>query len=193
MTDLSKTILAKSDQLNADDLVAGPIVVQVTKVTCVDGDQPVSVHLTGGHRPWKPSKTARRVLVKAWGDNGDNYVGKWLRLFRDDDVKWAGKAVGGIRIAAMSDIPSSITISLAVSKGTKLDQKIAVLTPPANGKPTVDPAFAAFGAELVAATKNGWSSDQVKALLGCPAAEVSVERRAEIVARLKLPPDEAAA
>ena len=67
MSSLAHTITAKSDQLNADDLVGGPITVKIEGVTVrEDTEQPVTIRLSGGFRPWKPCKTERRVLVHAW-------------------------------------------------------------------------------------------------------------------------------
>ena len=40
--DISKTIAPKSDQLNADDLIAGPKTITVTGVKLVAEDQPVA-------------------------------------------------------------------------------------------------------------------------------------------------------
>lgn len=128
--DISHTLVARSDQLNADDLVGGDITVRITGVNAGDGEQPVVVAMTGGHKPWKPCKTMRRVLAHAWGTDASAWVGRSLKLYRDPTVRWAGSEIGGIRIRAMSDIPSSITIKLAETKGgKKIEHKVAVLKP----------------------------------------------------------------
>ena len=185
---MADLIVAKSNQLNADDLVNGPVNAQIMSAKIVKGEQPLSLGLSGGLRVWKPCKTSMRLLVAGWGLDEQKYVGKWITLYRDPDAIYGGVAVGGIRHSAMSDIASGFTLKLAYARGKKTEYRISILTPPTQGKPTVDPAFAAFGAALVAATKNGWTNEQVKALLGCPAAEVPVDRRAEIVATLANPP-----
>lgn len=125
--DVSDTIIAKSDQLNADDLIAGPITVTVTGVSRCNDDQPIAVKISGGHQPWKPCKTMRRVLVSAWGKDGSQWVGKSLRLVRDASVIFGGKAVGGIRVAAMSHIPKRVELYLAESRGQKKLVTIDVL------------------------------------------------------------------
>ena len=66
MTDIGDTIAPKSNQMNADDLVAGPLTLTITEVRVHDtGDQPVHVFFaewpTG--RPWKPSLGMRRWLM----------------------------------------------------------------------------------------------------------------------------------
>ncbi len=113
MTDLSGTIEPKSDQLNADDLIAGPKTLVITAVKVVAGDQPVSISYDGDNgKPWKPCKSMCRVLIYAWGKDGDKYIGRTVKVFLDQNVKWAGTAVGGIRISHMSHIEKQIRMML---------------------------------------------------------------------------------
>lgn len=118
--DLSKAIEAKSDQMNAIDL-AVPEVVTITEVRPGDKDQPVWI-VTAEHpgKPWKPSKTGLRMLVQAWGTtDGNQYVGRRVELFNDPSVTWAGEAVGGIRVSAVSHIDKPVKMSLPVSRGKR--------------------------------------------------------------------------
>lgn len=118
MTDLSTTIAPKSDQLNADDLIAGPKTITVTKVRgCAEPEQPVAVHFEGDDgKPYKPCKSMRRVMVNTWGADGGAYVGRSMTLYRDDKVAFGGIAVGGIRISHMSHIDREITMALTASR-----------------------------------------------------------------------------
>lgn len=120
MTDLSKTILAKSDQMNADDLAA-PMTITVTEVRGTDSpDQPITIKFEGDNgKPFKPCKTVRRVLVRAWGAEGQEYVGRSMTVYNDPSVKWGGQAVGGIRVSHLSHIDSDITMPLTVTRGQK--------------------------------------------------------------------------
>ena len=120
MTDLSKTILAKSDQLNADDLAA-PMTITVTGVRGTDSsDQPNIINFENDQgKPFKPCKTVRRVLVRAWGPNGQDYVGRSMTVYNDPTVKWGGQPVGGIRISHLSHIEQDLTIPLTVTRGQK--------------------------------------------------------------------------
>lgn len=127
VSDLSSTIVAKSDQLNADDLLAGPITVSIIGVSAGAPDQPVSIKIDGGHQPYKPCKTMRRVLISAWGKNGNDWVGRSMTLFNDPAVLWAGKPVGGIRISHLSDMPKDMNISLAITRGKKTQHNIGVI------------------------------------------------------------------
>ena len=136
--DFGETLTAKSDQINADDLVGGPITVQITDAKRGDSpEQPLVLRLSGDHRPWKPCKTARRILAACVGStNTGALIGRWVRLYRDPDVTWAGKAVGGIRVDGMSGMDKPITIALALNKKAKAEHRIVPIRPPADDKPT---------------------------------------------------------
>jgi len=135
--DFGETLTAKSDQLNADDLVGGPITVQIIDAKRGDSpEQPLVLRLSGDHRPWKPCKTARRILAACVGStNTGALIGRWVRLYRDPDVTWAGKAVGGIRVDGMSGMDKPITIALALNKKAKAEHRIVPIRPPADDKP----------------------------------------------------------
>lgn len=118
--DLSKTITPKSDQLNADDLIAGPITIKITAVDSGTPEQPVIIHYEGdnGH-PYKPGKSMRRVLVTIWGKNGADYVGRQLVLYRDPTIKFGKDTTGGVRISHATDIPERVEIALTVTRGRR--------------------------------------------------------------------------
>lgn len=182
--DVSATIVAKSDQLNADDLIGGKeLVVQILGVTKVAGDQPIAVAISG-HLPWKPCKGMRRVLVHAWGADASQWVGRWLRLYRDPDVKWAGAPVGGIRIRAMSDIPRRVTLGVTVAKGSKVMQTIEILKPPSALPQSFEEHLAAY-AEC--------DSDDRLAALDAERARVWASLSKDFKARLKAAADAAKA
>lgn len=128
--DMSKFIAAKSDQLNADDLIDGPRTVTITKVTAAPdaAEQPVSIHYEGDNgKPFKPCKTMRRILVGVWGKDASKYVGRSMTLYRDPTVAFGGLQVGGIRISHMSDIAEDKTVALLVTRGRKAPFKIKPL------------------------------------------------------------------
>lgn len=114
--DMSDTITAKSDQLNAADLFGGSITVKITRVDRVAGDQPAIIHIDGGYQPFKPCLGMRRVLVKLWGKFSSEWVGKSMTLFCEDSVTWAGKAVGGIRISHLEGLQRKEIVVIRVSK-----------------------------------------------------------------------------
>lgn len=128
MNKWQETVAAKSDQLNADDLLASSIVIVVTQVTKVNGDQPMVINYQNDNgKPYKPNKTMRKIILAAWGDDDSQWVGRGMTLYCDPDVKWAGKAVGGISINQLSHIPKPMECNLNITRGKKKLYKIGVL------------------------------------------------------------------
>lgn len=114
-----KSIQAKSDQLNAVDLVAGPIDVVIESVSEGAADQPWVMKLKGNYQPYKPCKSMRRVIVACWGVKAQAWVGRSMRLFCDPAIKWANEEVGGIRISHLSHIEKPMVVQLNESRGKK--------------------------------------------------------------------------
>jgi len=127
--DLSKTIIPKSDQLNADDLISGPKTIKIREVKAGSDDtQPVSIFFYGdNNKPFKPCKSMRRVLVQLWGADGLQYTGRRLTLYREDSVKWSGIEVGGIRISHASHIAEPTRVLLTISRNKRVPVTIDVL------------------------------------------------------------------
>lgn len=121
VSDLNSTIIPKSDQLNADQLIGGPMTVTVTSVTMAQSDeQPISVHYEGENgRPFKPCKTMRRVLIFGWGADGREWAGRSMTLYQDPSVRFGGDEVGGVRISHMSDIARDLSVNLTATRGKK--------------------------------------------------------------------------
>ncbi len=121
MSDMGQTIIARSDQLNADDLLSGPMTIKITAVTVKGGqEQPVSISYEGDNgKPYKPCKSMCRVLVSAWGADSAVYVGRSMTLYCDPRVKWGGMEVGGIRISHMTNIADTMTMALTVTRANK--------------------------------------------------------------------------
>jgi hypothetical protein len=135
--DLTDTIIPKSDQLNSEDLIAGPRTFTITDVRGGSDEQPVNIHLAENPgRPFRPSKTVRRILVAAWGKDGDAYMGRRMTLYRDPAVKWAGQEIGGIRVSHLSHIDGPMKLALAVTKGKRENYTVQPLKdepqPPSN-------------------------------------------------------------
>lgn len=148
--DMRRFVEARSDQLNADDLIGttpeSGRTITVTRVTGSDGDQPVVIHFEGdGGKPFKPCKTIRRVLLAVWGHNAADYVGRSMTLYRDDSVTFGGLAVGGIRVSHMSHIDKEMLVVVMKSKGKKAPIKVRplkaqVVQHPATDTPPTDAA-----------------------------------------------------
>lgn len=119
-TNLKDTIIPKSDQLNAEQLISKSLTITVADVKRGAADQPVIINYANDEgRPFKPCKTMRKVLIFAWGDDGRQWVGKSMTLFCDPEVKFGGVKVGGIRISHLSHIERDMGLSLNVTKGKK--------------------------------------------------------------------------
>jgi hypothetical protein len=126
--DLRGTIIPKSDQLNAEQLLNGDLTITVSDVRMGTDDQPVVIHYDGeeGH-PYKPAKTMRKLLIFAWGEDGRQWIGKSMTLYNDQAVRFGGMVVGGIRISHMSHIEREISLSLTATKGKKAQHTILPL------------------------------------------------------------------
>jgi len=118
MTDISFALEAKSNQLNAVDIMGCNRVIKIREVRVTKSDQPVAVFFDGdNNRPWLPSKGMRRILAGAWGQESDNWIGKHAELYFEPSVMYAGKEVGGIRIKALSDIDKrGLQFSLTINR-----------------------------------------------------------------------------
>ena len=167
MSDMGSVIIPKSDQLNADDLITGPLTITVTGVTIRSGqEQPISIHFEGDNgKPYKACKSMCRVMVNAWGADSKKYVGRSMTLYRDPSVKWAGMEVGGIRISHMSDIDSTLTMALTA---TKQSRKPFTVKPLVQGAKKAEPPSAGpSGAylPLPAAATDGSAPSADEALL----------------------------
>jgi len=165
MNDMEQAIVPKSDQINADDLIAGPMVIKITGVT-VDGaqEQPVAVHFEGSKKLFRPCKSMSRVMVAAWGADSKQYTGRTLKLYRDPNVKWGGMAVGGIRISHMSDINKKMTMMLSMSKKNRAPFVVDILEPAPPAPRNEEAEAAALDAARAGPTAFSawWNSDYGK-------------------------------
>jgi hypothetical protein len=178
VSDLRSTIIPKSDQLNAEQLLTGPMTITVTDVRIGAGDeQPVVVHYQGDDgRPFKPCKTMRKLLVFAWGEDGREWAGKSMTLYCDPKVKFGGEEVGGIRISHMSHIDRRVQVSLTATKGKKALYVVDRLEPPAPKQRTERHESMVADLELVAkeqgekAFKRAWNAltEEDREVIGVP-------------------------
>lgn len=136
---LRAAVQAKSDQINAVDLLGGPLTCQIVDVVRGNADQPVSIIVDAHKQPWKPSKTSLRVLSACWGTDPRAWIGRWVVLYCDETVKWAGQQVGGIRTSHLSHIDGPRTIMVNETRGKKAAQHV---------QPYYPEKFAAPKAEL---------------------------------------------
>ena len=134
--EVRKSIVPKSDQLNADDLLVGPITVTIDCVRRGDKDQPIIIDLAEDYQPYKPCKSMRRVLIGAYSDDPKKWIGQQVTLFCDPTVTWAGVKVGGIRISHLSGIGKTKVFMLTQTRGKKAEIIIQPLAAPKPPEPT---------------------------------------------------------
>lgn len=161
--DLTESLAPKSDQLNAEDLLAGPRTFTVEKVTKGTAEQPVDIHLVEfSGRPFKPSKTVRRILVNAWGADAAAYTGRRMTLYRDPAVRFGGQDVGGIRVSHLSHISKRVTVALTVSRGKRAPYSVDPLL---DGPPIITSEQADDIAALIATAAEKSDLDAISAQL----------------------------
>jgi hypothetical protein len=158
---IENTIIPKSDQLNADDLIGGPRTITITGVKAGSPEQPVIINYQGdGGHPYKPGKSMRRVLVAMWGPEASAYVGRSLTVYRDADVKFGGMETGGIRISHATHIDVPFRLALTVTRGKRVPfavEPLKVAAPaPAEELPDLDLA------RDIGVTKAGEGADALK-------------------------------
>lgn len=153
--DISKALVAKSDQLNASDLSGAPIVATIEAVRQGDAAKPVIVELVGMKgRPWKPSKGMLRVIAHAWGVESDAWVGRLVKLVNNPEVIYAGEKVGGVEVIAMSHIAADFTIPVRISQKKVKQHTVTVLA-----EPQTEPWRAQWQAITNALTAAGYEGD----------------------------------
>ena len=179
ISDLRWAIVPKSDQLNAEQLLAGPMTLEVSDVRIGSDDQPIVIHYQGDNgRPYKPCKTMRKLLVFAWGEDGRRWIGRAMTVYNDPSVRFGGHEVGGIRISHLSDIPRAVQVSLTATKGKKALHTIQPLKRDDDAADrmasaqTVGDLKAAFGAAYKA-TKDAAVRARLKATYDARMAEIS--------------------
>jgi hypothetical protein len=118
--DMTQTITPKSDQINADDLISGPITVTIAEVAKGSAEQPVDVRLVEyPNRAYRPSKSMRRILVSAWGPSAEEYAGRRLTLYRNPEIMFGPNKVGGVEISHLSHIDKPLTVALTATRGRR--------------------------------------------------------------------------
>ncbi len=138
--DLVAAAAPKSDQVNAEDLLSGPRVVTIERVTEGSSEQPVQIHLVEfPGRPYRPGKSMIRVLIHAWGTDSSTYVGRRLKIYRDPEIKFGPDKVGGIRISHLSHIGSRLVLALTVTRGKRKPYVVDLLP---DGLPVITEAQA---------------------------------------------------
>ena len=132
----------RSDQWNADDFIPGPKTFTIANVGEGKAEGNHDIELVEGEgRVWRPPLTVLRILEAAWGEDGDNWAGRRVTLYRDPDVRMGRDVTGGIRVSHISGIDRALTVTPQTSRGKRAAFTVQPLTEPvANPKPSTKPA-----------------------------------------------------
>ena len=128
ITDLSDCIVAKSDQLNAVDIIG----TKILKITSVKRQGQIGAGIVidyegSNGRPYKPCKNMMRLIMSQWGSDGSNFIGRYLLVYCDNTVIYGGKPVGGIRIHSMSHIEQDFTFMQRINKTLRVETLVKKL------------------------------------------------------------------
>jgi hypothetical protein len=193
MVDMSKSIEPKSDQMNAEDLLAGPRTFTITDVRGGSDEQPIWVYVAEHPQPFKPSKTVRRLMVAAWGLEGAAYITHRMTLYRDPEIMFGPDKVGGIRVSHMSGLDKPLELALTKTRGRRVRYVVLPLPdlPPSGPRPPTMPELvAAFDAARITdpAERLAYCSDVVGRPLRT-AKDLTYPEVADVIASLAtLPP-----
>lgn len=138
---LQRATQAKSDQLNSCDIMGGSLVAKILDVKAGNADQPVIIVIDSWPQPWKPSKTSLRVLCACWGNDPQQWVGRYAVLYNEESVQWGGVAVGGIRASHLSHIESRKTVMVNEKRGKKGAQIVEPYYPQDVEQPAAEPTY----------------------------------------------------
>ena len=155
--DVISGLAAKSDQLNAVDLVVAPVTVSIVGVRVGDKDCPWFVDLAEyPKRPFKPCVTMRRLMVHVMGKDPEHWPGQRMTLYRDPQVKYMGDTVGGVRISHFSALSEPETVELSGGHGPKIQWSVCPVAPddavpsgPAYRVNDIKKAWSKYAAEMI--------------------------------------------
>ena len=142
--DMTASAEARSDQINAADLISGPRTYTIEKVTEGKATHPFDFHLVESPgKVYRPNTGMRRVIIAGWGPKTEVYHGRRLTLLNEPTVIYAGAEIGGLRVSHMSHLDKPLKTSLAINQKKKVPYIVEPLTdlaPPATvlGEATAD-------------------------------------------------------
>lgn len=134
----------RSDQWNADDFLSGSRTFTIAGVKDGAAEQKYDISLEGEARAWRPPLTMIRVLLKAWGDESDVWVGRRVTLYQDATVRFGKDVLGGIRISHLSHIGDKpLNVKVTTSRGKRETVTVQPLKeapkPATNTAPAIPP------------------------------------------------------
>lgn len=127
----------RSDQWNGDDFVGGPRTFTIAGVKPGKAEQKYDIDLIEGEgRVWRPPPTVVRILIAAWGEESDVWIGRRVTLKFDPTIQFGPERVGGIRISHLSHIGKTMKLASTVKRGKKAPVTIEPLPDVAPAAPS---------------------------------------------------------
>jgi len=124
---LKITAEPRSDQWNADDFLGGARTFTIAGVKDGTAEQKYDIELEGETRAWRPPLGMIRVLMQAWGDESEVWVGRRVTLYRDQTVRFGSDVLGGIRISHLSHIEKPLNLKVTASRGKRVTYTVQPL------------------------------------------------------------------
>lgn len=151
----------RSDQWNADDFTGGPRTFTVAGVKTGTAEQKYDIELVEGEdRAWRPPLGMLRVLMNAWGDEADVWIGRRVTLFKDANVRFGKEIPGGIRISHLSHIGTKpLNVPITVARGQRRTYTVQPL-PDAKPAPA-EPAAQTISDKVKADTAKAIAEDNI--------------------------------
>ena len=148
----------RSDQWNADDFLGGARTFTIAGVKEGTAEQKYDIALEGETRAWRPPLGMLRVLMDAWGDESNVWVGRRVTLYRDQTVRFGKEVPGGIRISHLSHIPKVMNFKVTTSRGKRETYTVQPLPDAAPARNFLQEANAA--GDDIAALRNIYTAAQ---------------------------------
>jgi len=153
----------RSDQWNADDFLGGPRTFTIAGAKDGTAEQKYDIALEGEDRAWRPPLGMLRVLMEAWGDESNVWVGRRVTLYRDPTIRFGSDVLGGIRISHLSHIPKPMNFKVSTSRGKRATYTVQPL-PDAPAQQQAEPWRAQWQAITNALTDAGYDGDSKQLL-----------------------------
>lgn len=130
-------------------------------------------HPDRGGRPWIVCKSSAILLAGLFGDDVQGWIGRWVTLRYDPDVKVDGRAVGGVRPMGSPELSKPITVSIKLPRRKATRHELI---------PTGDPLPLALAALHASEAALAGALATLSPPLTIPAEP---ERRAKLAAKLR--------
>ena len=168
MIDMSGVMIAKSDQINAPDLLDKPRTIKIANVRLTGKEQATEIAIVGDEKVYRPCKSMVRVMARAWGIDGEKWIGQSATLYCDPKVRFGKDLPGGIRISHLSGLRSKLIICLQASKGVLKNYEIEPLQQRVQNPAAPIPSAAAETLSIDAGQSAGAASNET---IADPAAD----------------------